>query len=469
MADFLYQSMNPMKSKLNMKPKSSMKPSLEKKLLDNNETKFLTELISNIIEIDIDKNFDTKVDNMFKNLKKEHGNVIQNTKDKLDTLIKKYHLSGLEKSLENILSKSEFYKGIKYNIENKSNSIKNKSNSIKNKSNSIKKIMNGGGKAAANRRIVDAILYGINNSHQVTIKDGVVICQYLLFTVLMLLLVRLMIDVLFINVARTDNPLTINLKRCLVAFTKLWYNIVGETIVHIDNPVVEINLPYDSASKFDYFDHDPYAWMGRFQNLSRRGTLALAEDVAENAEDEIMRKIGYFKTLQKGRNYNIRYLFNKNNSVIEASIKTLERQLDDLLEPKDIITNVKFVDLDAVSRTSIFDDKRFSQAVPINDTDTTIDPHAEATAPYEQIEYTPRNLYDTTDPHQYATAPSENDIVMASVESGLVPMGNQTKDILLTFVRSCLEYLSRNNTISGGTLKTRRNKKRKNRTKKNKR
>ena len=450
---------------------------LNKQNLDRD---FLSKFISGIIEIEVNKDFYINVDQIFDKISSTEEKKITEAKVFLDTLINKYNLSHLEESMKNILTHLDIKTCIEYiTIKNKSKSIKGNKKNTKKGNNEIstksikgtqkiikdtqKSIMAGGTRAEANRRIVDAILYGINTSHEVTIVDGVVICQYLMFIVLILLILKSVLSL------AVEPSLTRKLTYPLVAFTKLWYNIVGETIVHIDNPVVEINLPYDSASKFDYFDHDPYAWMGRFQNLSRRGTLALAEDVAENAEDEIMRKIGYFKTLQKGRNYNIRYLFNKNNSVIEASIKTLERQLDDLLEPKDIITNVKFVDLDAVSRTSIFHDKRFSQAVPINDTDTTIDPHAEATAPYEQIEYTPRNLYDTTDPHQYATAPSENDIVMASVESGLVPMGNQTKDILLTFVRSCLEYLSRNNTISGGTLKTRRNKKRKNRTKKNKR
>jgi hypothetical protein len=453
-----------------MNTKSSMKSSLETKLLDNNETKFLTELISNIIEIDIDKNFDTKVDNMFKNLKKEHGNVIQSTKDKLDTLIKKYHMSGLENLLEKILSEPEFNKGIKYIMEKKQNSIKDTQKSIKNKSNSIKdtqksikNIMKGGGKAEANRRIVDAILYGVNNSHQVTIMDQVKICQSLLFITLILLLLKLMIHILFINVQGIDHPSNIYLKRCLVAFMKLWYNIVGRTIVQIDNPVVEIDLPYDSVSEFDYFDHDPYAWLGRSQNLSTRGTPALAQDVPENAEDEIMQKIEYFKTVQSDRKYKIKYLFNKNNNVIRESIRKLERELNNLLQPEHVLTNVEYVDRGAVSRTSIFNNKRFSQAVPINETNTTIDPHAEATAPDEEIDH------DTTEPHQNASAPYEDDIVMASVESGLVPMGEQTKHILLIFIESCLEYLSRNNTITGGTLKTRRNKKRIARTKKSKR
>lgn len=323
--------------------------------------------------------------------------------------------------------------------------------------------MKGGGKAEANRRIVDAILYGVNNYHQVTIMDQVKICQCLLFITLILLLLRLMIDILFINVQGIDHSSNIYLKRCLVAFMKLWYNIVGRTIVQIDNPVVEIDLPYDSVSEFDYFDHDPYAWMGIYQYPSTRGTAALAQYVPENAEDEIMQKIDYFKTVQSDRKYKIKYLFNKNNRVIRESISKLERELNNLLQPENVLTNVEYVDRSAVSKTSIFDNKRFSQASIVkagtrSETDTTIDPHENATAPDEEI-----------DPYENASAPYEDDIVMASVESGLVPMGEQTKHILLIFIESCLEYLSRNNTITGGTLKTTLNKKIKNRTKKNKR
>jgi len=464
------QTMKPkssMKPKSTMKPKSSMKPSmksmkpnLEINFLDEKEMDFLTELISNIIEIDIDENFDTKVDKIFKNLAKDI-NVIKSTKNKLDTLITKYHMSGLEESLKEILSKPQFNKGIKYIMENKSNSIKNNSNSIKN-------IMNGGGKAEANRRIVDAILYGVNKSHQVTIIDQVKICQCLLFITLILLLLKLMIHILFNNVQGIDHPSNIYLKRCLVAFMKLWYNIVGRTIVQIDNPVVEIDLPYDSVSEFDYFDHDPNAWMGKY-----RGTAALAQYVPENAEDEIMQKIDYFKTVQSDRKYKIKYLFNKNNNVIRESIRKLEIELNNLLQPENVLTNVEYVERSAVSKTSIFDNKRFSQAVAINETDTTIDPHRNATAPDEPDQEID---YDIRDPYENASAQYQDDIVIRSDESGLVPMRKETKDILLTFIKSCLEYLytnnkitDRNNTTRGGTLKTTRNKKIKNRTKKNKR
>jgi hypothetical protein len=468
-------NIQPMKTKSSMKPsmktmktKLNMKPNLEINFLDEKEMNFLTEFISDIIEIDIDKNFDTKVDNIFKKSAKDI-NVIESTKNKLDTLIEKYQLSGLQKSLEKISSEKKIYNSIKYITEKKQNSIKHKSNSIKHKSNSIKhksnsikhksnsikdtqkSIKNMKGGSPADRRISAAIISEIIKffSSEKNV-DSVISAQCFVFIVLIAIIVN--------SIVASDDPYLIQKKKIfLVAFMKLWYNIVGETIVHIDNPVVEIDLPDDSAREFDYFDHDPrYFWSNKQIYPGENRPIAL--DVPDDAEDEIMQKIEYFKNVQRERKYKIRYLFNKNNSVIRESIRKLEIELNNLLQPEHVLTNVEYVDRGAVSKTSIFDNKRFSQASIVkagtrSETDTTIDPHENATAPDEEI-----------DPYENASAPYEDDIVMASVESG-----NQTKHILLIFIESCLEYLSRNNTITGGTLKTRSNKKRKNRTKKSKR
>jgi hypothetical protein len=133
---------------------------------------------------------------------------------------------------------------------------------------------------------------------------------------------------------------------------------------------------------------------------------AIVNDVPNNTEHEILQNIEYFRNLRRKRRYNIRYAFRNDN--ISEYIRILQGDLDRLRQPRDLMLPAEFI---------------------ANDLTIVAD---------------------------------NNDNQSATHQDEIVPIRPETKNTLKFFIQYCLDNLRYNNTISGGRMKTRSNKRKTN-------
>jgi len=372
---------------------------VEKKLFNEKELVFVEELISEIISIDIDDNFENNFKELKNLLKKKDA--IETIKVKLDNLIEKYNLGDLKNALKETLVTAK----INENMINNTNSVKTKKYpSVKTKK-YPRSVVHGGSTATlatkGTGKVISTFLFANINSFGVFFGSIITFAQYILFVVLINLFVQLELD---------DSRTWVVLARNLVIFIKRLCNLVTiikhkEEIVNINAPLV-IQLPDDSVTVFD----DELIHRSRVRSEGP----AIVSEVPNNAEDEILQNIEYFRNLQRSRRYNIRYAFHNDNT--REYITILQRELDSLNQPGDLILPIEFI-----ANNSIIVHNNANQS--------------------------------------------------ATNQDEVVPIRPETKNTLIFFIQYCLDNFrnNNNNTIRAGRIKTKRNKKRKNRTKNSKR
>jgi len=295
-----------------------LKPNVEKKLFNEKELVFVEELISEIISIDIDDNFE----NNFKKLKNllKQKDAIETIKIKLYKQIEKYKLDGLNDALKETLASPK----INEKMTNKTKKYLPATSEGIQLANST--VIQGGSTATlatkGTGKVISTFLFANINSFGVFFGSIITFAQFILFVVLINLFVQLELD---------ESRTWVGLSRNLVIFIKRLCNLVtiikhNEEIVNIDNPIV-IQLPDDEVI--------------HTSTTISEGS-AIVNDVPNNTEHEIiLQNIEYFRNLRRKRRYNIRYAFRNDN--ISEYIRILQGDLDRLRQPRDLMLPAEFI------------------------------------------------------------------------------------------------------------------------------
>ena len=344
-----------------------------KTYFNENEKNFLGEIFSFLDENDPDK---INIDSL-KIIRTTDKNTIESTKEKLDTIIKKYNLGKIVELFKNYFIPSEISNELSTTFKNDSfnNNIKNSEIILKPFYSSTKlsamtsnyappesplKIRGYKGGHDRGGKIIVKLLFENINSHGIISGTMITFVELILIIILSIkfidLLNSIIADGTLMNSFRIINKKIVNF------YYRLRFLILNETIV-VENYREIIALP-NGINRTLTNDINRTTFSGNTQNA-----VLIPRNIEDLLNQRLNNLLVQYNRSEDYRIYSNLTLEEQNNLIIE--INQIENELADLLQPAELIP-IENVSNENVSNDN-FDARNDIVAAPVSATDETKD------------------------------------------------------------------------------------------------